>query len=350
MNIRFICLGIGTIIILFLAINVFDSPKILSATKPTFSLKVNGIFPYNLNEITHVDYCPPLNLAVVENWNGHVNIWNVKNGDIITVFDHKEKGSFRDSSFLNDKLVVTLMREKLGEPLKTVKLIDINTGKEVKSIFSSNEIFTIACLPRTNQVAIGLNKEVKIFDLNTSYQTCTFSRKYHLSKLGIRKIFFSPNGKHLGIIWDDRELQIWDIQEKKEILNLKNAYYIAFNAVTAQVAVVVNNKYNVQIFNLENLKTQHPEKVIPLDKCYVSQIIYSPDGKFLASSAMLKHKSFVRDELIYPVCEWNLSTGEMTVPYEGKEAVKFISYSSDGKELIGTTGDGEVIRWPTSHK
>jgi len=111
--------------------------------------------------------------------------------------------------------------------------------------------------------------------------------------------------------------------------------FLALMEGDAQEANLSKNDISSVEIELE----ENPTRILKGHKNAVSQIVFSPDGKLLASAS--------RDSTIRL---WDMTTGEASVLAGHQGVVSRIAFSPDGKWLASSGGDGEIFLWNVAAK
>jgi len=146
--------------------------------------------------------------------------------------------------------------------------------------------------------------------------------------------------------------EVKDIFPPKELQG-KEIWSIASSLQSHQIAVGLSNE--IRIFTLNSL-----QQVYTLSQRYdvpnfkTEKIYFSLDGKYLIIPSLIKYIPYFQEKLIAPIMEWNISTGEVIMPYgcdlKKIELVRFVVYSPDGKGIVGTSDKGQMMEWLTPQR
>ncbi|UCH93264.1 MAG: hypothetical protein JSV88_23705 [Candidatus Aminicenantes bacterium] len=106
-----------------------------------------------------------------------------------------------------------------GSDDKTLKLWDVESGKEVRTFKGHNSyVNSVAFIPQGNLILSGsIDKTMKLWDLHTGEEIRTF--KGHSDT--VRSVVFSPRGNVILSGSDDMTMKLWDLKTGKEILTFK---------------------------------------------------------------------------------------------------------------------------------
>lgn len=245
---------------------------------------------------------------------GGVKLWDVKTGKEIRTL-HKEGTPLIAvaAAFSPDGATLAAVGaqdEKSGKDLtfKNIQLLDIKTGREMK-IFKGHisSVHTIAFSPDGKYLASGSatlkqdkakkDNTVRLWNVKTGKEIHRFVG--HTK--GVTKVVFSPDGRFVASIGEDRNIFFWDIKTGKMAKSLSG-------------------------FPISDIATR-------------GTIAFSPDGRrFVAVSA-------------FPpvITLWDIETGqvEASMTDDGKIDDAAVSFSPEGR-LIAVSARDKVSLWDVS--
>ena len=195
---------------------------------------------------------------------GEVKIWDVEKRALLrTIAGHTD--CIYAVEFAPDgKRIATASYDKL------IKLWDVDSGKEVRTLKDHiDAVYALAFTPDGKRlVSASADRGVKIWDVETGERLYTLSEPTD----GLNTLALDPSGKRVAAGGLDRTIRVWSLEEKGGTL------------LTSLIA--------------------HEDAIL--------QLAWSPDGKYLVSSAADKEvKLFNADDLsvlkTWPQRDWALS-------------------------------------------
>jgi WD40 repeat protein len=224
---------------------------------------------------------------------GEVKVWDMQTGKIL----HTLTGGGASVAFSPDGKHLAsagTVFERLRPWGSEVRVWDTQTGKELRTLNAGAVIPgpqthggpSVAFSPDGKRLASASGKEIKLWDAQTG------GEPLHTLKGGGYSLAFSPDSKRLASA--GKELKVWDAQTGDELLTLMG----------------------------------HTE-------AWVGRVVYSPDGKRLASASSDK-----------TVKVWDAQTGLELLTVEGHGGLfNGVAFSPDGHRLAAGTADGTVKIW-----
>src|SRR5262249_46003029 len=174
-------------------------------------------------------------------------------------------------------------------------------GKEVHTIRVPGTVVSLAFSPDGVHIAGACSKpsHVRLWNLQTEAQIGTFEG--HESDLS--SVAFSPDGRRLASSGWDHTIKVWDVAEGKK--------------------------------PVARGKQPKPPLTIQRHSDVVSQVCFSPDGRYIASASW--------DGI---VGLWDSSTGKEVRTYRGHTGnVNSVAFSPDGESLASAGADHQVKVW-----
>ncbi len=213
----------------------------------------------------------------------------------------------------------------------TIKLWDVVSGQETK-VFKGHTSFvsSVVYSPDGKLLASGgYDHTIKIWDLASGHRLRTLSG--HSG--AIVSVAFSSDGKMLASSTSDGTVKLWNVASGRELKTLRGhekgvgpiVGSVAFSPDKKTVASG-NNENTVKLWDVSSgreLKTFNGHT------SFVRTVVFSPDGKALASAAET-------------IKLWDVATGKELKTFKGSDSVAF---SSDGKMLAGGGGDNTIKLW-----
>jgi WD40 repeat protein len=223
---------------------------------------------------------------------------------------------------------------------KTIKLWDVSTGTELRTLKQSSSVDSVAFSPDGTTLAsassanssAGGDATIKLWDISTGKELRTLK--------GVAEpISFSPDGKTLaGASWDGQRYTAkrWDVSTGKELRTLEVlAGSVAFSPDGKTIASGITDD-TVKLWDAATGK-----ELRTLKGRLGRLIAFSPDGKLLASANWDEFPS-----LKETVRLWDVHTG--TVLRTFKESTDHVAFSPDGTIFATENDGGTITLWEVS--
>ncbi|QFS52005.1 CHAT domain-containing protein [Nostoc sphaeroides CCNUC1] len=212
----------------------------------------------------------------------------------------------------NRMLAVSTLQQVVDEfPIKTLK----GHGH-------TDEVNSVRFSPDGKILAASNDYTVKLWDINTGKEIKT------LREPGVRSVSFSPDGRTLAFAGDG--ITLWDTTTGRKIKTLMG------NSVFNDVKFSPNGKTFASASHYPFVTiwdTTTGRKIRDLEHGHrVNQVSYSPDGKILASTS---------DD--QKVTLWDTSNGRILKTFEEEDQVVYVSFSPDGKIVASALSLGSQI-------
>ncbi len=298
------------------------------------------------------------------------NLWDINTGTHKQIFDGYTSVQTQ-MSFNNDKLTVATINGKTirlsNSPVDDQELILKGHEESITGISFSPDGKTLA--------SVGYEKKIFFWDVNTGKHKNTIKVRKNMGSL-----VFSPDGKTIASELEDRTIRLWDVATGKQnkiikgnnhtpmsvvafspdgenlaCWNSNNGTFCLWDVVTGKQKKLIKGHltafwhWNLEIspdmqtfavkgnkdIYLWSLKTRKYKKTLGEHKKTISDVVFSPDGKTLASGSS--------DNTIRI---WDVATGENMMTIKGnRTAVHEVLFSPDGKTLASVHQDYIIRLW-----
>jgi WD40 repeat protein len=216
---------------------------------------------------------------------------------------------------------------------KTVKLWDVGTGKELKTLNGHQDrVLSVSYSPDGKTLAsASSDTTVKLWDTVTGKELNTLNG--HQST--VTSVSYSPDGKTLASASQDKTVKLWDVGTGKELKTL-NGHQDGVNSVSySPDGKTLASASQDKTVELWDVVTGKELKTLFWHQFPVNSVSFSPDGKTLASGSTDGTVNL-----------WDVVTGKELKTLNGHQAHVFgVSFSPDGKTLASGSVDKTVRIW-----
>jgi len=241
---------------------------------------------------------------------------------------------------------------------KTARVWNFNTGEMLKkyesqigdgfdgmlyasAVSPDGKLLAIAGLTPTNDNRVY----IAIIDLNKNTEIATAVGHTDV----INSLAFTGDGKYLMSCSDDGNVIAWTIDKTNSYLPAVTislstpVKYMSVNPVTNDVAIAVEGKSEISVYNLAGIE-KGAIKMVPRSfrkhKGEINKLSYSADGMFLASS------SFSKEFLLWK------ADGSIAKEFAVGNNINAIAFSQDSKILVALddAGKGMSFALPSGNK
>ncbi len=221
-----------------------------------------------------------------------------------------------------------------GSNDNTVKLWDIQTAKEIKTLHASTEDILTVAFNANFLATAGSDQIIKLWDLKTTANPRSLKGHEGI----IHSIAFSPNGERLISGSWDKTIRLWDINAATELHQFKgkdSIYSVAFHP-NGQLIAAGSFDETITIWDCNTGKLVRTLRGNGMLTVY--SVAFSPDGKQIISG-----------DLSNAVRIWETNTGKSKLILKGKNdvfgGVFSVAYSPDGHFIASGSGDETLSLW-----
>jgi WD40 repeat protein len=211
----------------------------------------------------------------------------------------------------------------------TVKLWDVGTGKELKTLKGhQGAVISVSYSPDGKTLASASYDTVKLWDVVTGKELKT------LNQYWVNSVSFSPDGKTLASGSRDKTVKLWDVGTGKELKTLNGHQDVVISVSYSPDGKTLASGSVDKTVKLWDVGTGKELKTLN-DQSQVYAVSFSPDGKTLASAGFDKMVKL-----------WDLGTGKELNTLKGHQSdVRSVSFSPDGKTLASASADRTMKLW-----
>jgi WD40 repeat protein/serine/threonine protein kinase len=216
---------------------------------------------------------------------------------------------------------------------KTVKVLDLKTGRETRSLEGHAEAVHGLAFGADGKLLATAGKDgtVKVWDGETG----TLVRSISAHAGAAWAVSFRPDGKVLASAGEDKTVRLWNLETGEEARSLAGheeaVVAVAFSPGGALIASGGADRA-VKLWGAESGTVRH---TLEGHEAYVWSVAFRPDGRMLATASGDK-----------TVKLWDPESGALTRTLSGHgDFVRQVAFSPDGRLLASGSGDKSIKVW-----
>ncbi len=219
-----------------------------------------------------------------------------------------------------------------GSGDNTIKLWDVTSGTELRTLKHSDQITSVAFSPDGRTLASGSwDKTIKLWDVTSGREL--HSLKGHSDK--VSSVAFSADGKTLASGSGDNTIKLWDITSGTELRTLKGHSSAVLSVAFSADRKTLASGSSDNTIKLWDLSSGIESRTLKGHSDLVWLVAFSPDGKTVASASS--------DQTIKL---WDVATGTELRTLKGhSNTVSSVAFSADGKTLVSGSWDETIKLW-----
>lgn len=317
----------------------------LSAQEPKLRATLQG----HDNEVVAVAFSPNSKTLASASYDGTLKLWDMTTGkERATLGEYK--GCLGCVAFSPDGK--TLASGAIGSPvpfpdLYDIKLWDVATGKVRTTLKRNNQfafVHAVAFSPDGKTLAsVSENRNVRLWDLATNKERATLQghtkedQETSEPVCGVMSVAFSPDGKTLAAASHDMTVKVWDVATSKRS-TLQGHTHAVFAVAFSSDGKTLASASGDMTVRLWDFATNKERAILQGHTDSVMSVAFSPDGKTLASASYDKTVKF-----------WDVATGKERATLHATQAVDSVAFSPNGRILATAGGSfnkpGELKVW-----
>jgi WD40 repeat protein len=217
----------------------------------------------------------------------------------------------------------------------TIKVWDVSTGKEIRSISVPDNLIRIALLPDGKSViSASYSGILRQWNLETGKEIKVF--KGHSKSVGTLGI--SADGKILASGSSDRNIKLWDIESGQELKTLSgHTSAVVCLAITPDGKTIISAEYNEPELKFWDVESGEEVKTVTEHTKLINCLRISHDGKLAISGS---------DD--NTIVLWNIEKKKAVKTLKGHTfGVHDLAFSPDGNTFVSGSWDNTIKLWST---
>lgn len=308
--------------------------------------KLKGLLDEHQDDVNSVAFSPDGRTLASCSSDGTIHLWNVHIGKISAIL----KGPAKFPEKVNTIAFSPDGKTLASATANQIWLWDTST-KQIKEVLEEHaELVTTVVFSPDGKTIASASRDwtLRLWDVSTGKLRKTFGE--HSSS--VNTVAFSPDGKTIasasrGLIhlWDTKGalLQLWYARTGEHLENLIHHIDSVRTVVfSPDGQLIASGGYDSRL-RLWNANTGHHIATL---RGGGPAVAFSPDGELLANA-------YEANGIIGTIGLWDAQTGELRhVLEEYHGLLTCLAFSPDGKTLVSSSGDAEIIFWdiPTTQR
>ena len=218
---------------------------------------------------------------------------------------------------------------------KTVRLWDVNTGRELKKLTGhTRSTNSVSFSPSGQVIASGSSDHtIRLWDVNTGREL----KKLTGHTDDVFRLSFSPDGQTLASGGPDNTVRLWDVNTGRELKKLVGHTHWVQSVSFSPDSQTLASASSDQTVRLWDVNTGRELKKLVGHTSWVWSVSFSPDGQTLASGS---------GDGDTTIRLWDANTGRELKKLTGHtKTVHGVSFSPDGQTLASASNDDTVRLW-----
>ena len=281
-------------------------------------------------------------IATGGGWNDHtVRLWDAVTGEtkaIFTGYTH-----INAVAYSPDGQTIATGGESRSNALQ---LWDVPT-RRLKTTYTEHTDGTLSSIVYSPDgqtiAAVGLEDDtVRLWNSETGKHKATFKHTTARREYDISSVAYSPDGNTLAVVggyYKDHKgtVYLWHVQTRKRKIIYEGPDYIASVAYSPDGRTIATGSWNGKIQVWHTITGEELKAIPTKHKGGVESLAYSPNGQMIVTAGGY------RDDLVQL---WDATTGEHKTILRGHtKTVSSVVYSPDGKTIASGSTDGTVRFW-----
>jgi len=206
----------------------------------------------------------------------------------------------------------------------TIKLWDVATGKERRSLGRNGVVRSVAFSPDGRTLALASDEAVNLWDVANGKEPATLD--WHTA---VKAVAFSLDGKSLASASGDKTVKLWDVANGKEQATLRGHTQLVWSVAFSPDGKTLASASSDMTIKLWDVATGKERATLQGHSGNVLSVAFSPDGKTMASASEDK-----------TIKIWEATTDKERATLQGHSInVLSVAFSPDGKALASASGD-----------
>ena len=299
--------------------------------KPLLSLKPEALsLLHTLTGHTHrvnsVAFSPDGQTVASGSSDKTIKLWNVTTGkEVRTLTEHTDVWSV---AFSPDGQTLASSSYSMA-----IKLWNVTTGKGVRTLTGHTAtVWSVAFSPDGQTLASGSGgNTIKLWNMATGKEVHTLSGHTN----AVNSVAYSPDGQTVASGSDDTTIKLWNVATGKAVRTLteytSRVFHVAFSP-DGQILASGSNDFTIKLWNVA---TGKEVRILSGHTNNVVDVAFSPDGQTVASGSSDK-----------TIKLWNMATGKEVRTLTGHtDAVWSVAFSPDGQTLASGSWDTSIKIW-----